>query len=220
MRKFGFTLIELLVVIAIIAILAAILFPVFASAKEAAKKTACASNARQLSLGVLLYANDQEDALPPTAYAKDEGVTTWIELLQPYVKNDRVRVCPSDDGAATVSYGLSEAIFADRTDDPDEQSPITNASQIDRSAEIVMLAETGVDDDFKTPRLNCFKLTPPSEDLNDEDDARPSARHSQHANVGFMDGHERALPLSAFYTGQTPVDLWFNPFGETLESGE
>ncbi len=62
--KRAFTLIELLVVIAIIAILAAILFPVFAQAKEAAKKTACLSNNREIGIGVLMYMNDNDDYYP------------------------------------------------------------------------------------------------------------------------------------------------------------
>src|ERR1700759_5194353 len=68
MIRKGFTLIELLVVIAIIAILAAILFPVFAQAKEAAKKTTCLSNMKQLTLGVLMYQGDSDDALPMANY--------------------------------------------------------------------------------------------------------------------------------------------------------
>ncbi len=64
MRRKGFTLIELLVVIAIIAILAAILFPVFARAREKARQTSCLSNLKQLSLGVLMYAQDYDERLP------------------------------------------------------------------------------------------------------------------------------------------------------------
>jgi len=62
--KRAFTLIELLVVIAIIAILAAILFPVFAQAKEAAKKTTCLSNTKQMALGIYMYSNDNDDVYP------------------------------------------------------------------------------------------------------------------------------------------------------------
>src|SRR5438132_3273033 len=67
-RHAGFTLIELLVVIAIIAILAAILFPVFAQARDKARQTACLSNLKQLSLGVLMYAQDYDEVLPGNAY--------------------------------------------------------------------------------------------------------------------------------------------------------
>src|SRR5690349_418927 len=73
-RTSGFTLIELLVVIAIISILAAILFPVFASARERARQASCLSNVKQLTLGVLMYAQDSDEALPPTA-VNDETIT-------------------------------------------------------------------------------------------------------------------------------------------------
>ena len=92
----GFTLIELLVVIAIIAILAAILFPVFAQAKEAAKKTQCLSNQKNLSLAILMYANDSDDTFPNgqdgvrTDYPCDSTVgqqVDWTGAVYPYVKN-------------------------------------------------------------------------------------------------------------------------------------
>ena len=70
MRKRGFTLIELLVVIAIIAILAAILFPVFAQAREAARKSTCLQNLKQLGTAMMMYATDYEDALPRASYAQ------------------------------------------------------------------------------------------------------------------------------------------------------
>jgi prepilin-type N-terminal cleavage/methylation domain-containing protein len=77
MRSRGFTLIELLVVIAIIAILAAILFPVFAQAKEAAKKTQSLSNTKQLALGQLLYSNDADDTVIPSNTARDADPAGW-----------------------------------------------------------------------------------------------------------------------------------------------
>src|ERR1700760_1630074 len=88
----GFTLIELLVVIAIIAILAAILFPVFAQAKLAAKKTADLSNLKQIGLGVMVYAGDNDDLYPRGGYVVpgygDNGARfSWREASQPYIKS-------------------------------------------------------------------------------------------------------------------------------------
>ncbi|MBC7805236.1 MAG: prepilin-type N-terminal cleavage/methylation domain-containing protein [Akkermansiaceae bacterium] len=96
--RIGFTLIELLVVIAIIAILAAILFPVFAQAREKARMTACLSNMKQLGLGMQLYAQDYDDTF---AYAANYDITPasarpiWPAMIQPYVKNEGVFRCPS-----------------------------------------------------------------------------------------------------------------------------
>jgi prepilin-type N-terminal cleavage/methylation domain-containing protein/prepilin-type processing-associated H-X9-DG protein len=106
----AFTLIELLVVIAIIAILAAILFPVFAQAKESAKKSVCLSNMKQLGLGFKMYITDNEDRFPkidwndgrPYDAALPDGRTfrgwagTWVLYVYPYVKNQGVYVCPTD----------------------------------------------------------------------------------------------------------------------------
>jgi prepilin-type N-terminal cleavage/methylation domain-containing protein len=120
-RRNAFTLIELLVVIAIIAILAAILFPVFAQAKEAAKKTQCISNTKQTGLGGLMYAGDSDDVLPrhdnngscgygevpcntpdwgdftfPSGgTAKDGETVMYFGALQPYLKNVDISICPS-----------------------------------------------------------------------------------------------------------------------------
>lgn len=112
MRR-AFTLIELLVVIAIVAILAAILFPVFARAKEAAKRAACLSNLRQVVTATLLYENDEDDRLPDRRDIKREikGTAAWAWppsdpragwatiVLQPYVKNGDVWSCASVAGS-------------------------------------------------------------------------------------------------------------------------
>ncbi|NCQ28317.1 MAG: hypothetical protein AUJ96_32235 [Armatimonadetes bacterium CG2_30_66_41] len=94
--KRGFTLIELLVVIAIIAILAAILFPVFAKAREKARQTSCLSNTKQLSLGFVMYVQDYDSRFPPQ---RDWGVSGtyrhWVDEIYPYVKNTQLYVCPS-----------------------------------------------------------------------------------------------------------------------------
>lgn len=126
-RSSGFTLIELLVVIAIIAILASILFPVFAQAKDAAKKTQCVSNTKQLGLAAIMYSNDSDDTLPrhdnngSCAYGEagcdqpdwgdfrsparggDRDVM-YFGVIQPYVKNNALGHCPSigDTNWATV----------------------------------------------------------------------------------------------------------------------
>jgi prepilin-type N-terminal cleavage/methylation domain-containing protein/prepilin-type processing-associated H-X9-DG protein len=110
----GFTLIELLVVIAIIAILAAILFPVFAQAKAAAKKTACLSNSKQIGIGLYMYLTDFDDSLmmanypdpsagytgPYTQFAWNNGPGAsqplWADLMMPYVKNKQIFACPVD----------------------------------------------------------------------------------------------------------------------------
>src|SRR6476619_7472770 len=94
----GFTLIELLVVIAIIAILAAILFPVFAQAREAARKTTCISNNRQISTAVMMYVQDYDETMVP--FFRPAGGPTgarigWSGLVQPYCKNWDLFRCPN-----------------------------------------------------------------------------------------------------------------------------
>jgi prepilin-type N-terminal cleavage/methylation domain-containing protein len=203
----AFTLIELLVVIAIISIIAAILFPVFAQVREKARQTACSSNEKQLSLGVLMYAQDSDEVLPPT---QNDANVLWPDLVNPYVKNDKIRVCPSDQGGVTNSYALDQMTFVDMTDflpNPPPSMPALAAFQT--PADTVMLGETGTGDDFKTPRLNAYKLIAPDDDINDAADARPSARHFQRADLAFMDGHVKSLRLEQFYIGQTPPDKFF-----------
>jgi prepilin-type N-terminal cleavage/methylation domain-containing protein/prepilin-type processing-associated H-X9-DG protein len=95
----GFTLIELLVVIAIIAILAAILFPVFARARAKAKQASCLSNQKQLGLAAMMYASDYDQLLPMSYYYKNGanssgGYVHWSGLVNPYCKNMGIWVCP------------------------------------------------------------------------------------------------------------------------------
>ena len=110
-RQSGFTLIELLVVIAIIAILAAILFPVFAKAQEKAQQTACLSNEKQLGMGLMMYAQDYNNTFPQCYYYKNDtsgtgGYEHWSGLISSYVKSKGVWVCPS-----SVNNGFAPANF-------------------------------------------------------------------------------------------------------------
>jgi prepilin-type N-terminal cleavage/methylation domain-containing protein/prepilin-type processing-associated H-X9-DG protein len=126
-KKSGFTLIELLVVIAIIAILAAILFPVFAQAREKARSISCISNFKQGTTSIMMYVQDFDETMMPMTweygvwdYTKNK---VWPQLTQPYVKNWQVNRCPSDPNAndriltdgATVQ-AEKEFNWAERTD--------------------------------------------------------------------------------------------------------
>jgi len=112
MRRRGFTLIELLVVIAIIAILAAILFPVFSRARDQARKTACLSNMKQLAMALMMYTEDWDETYPPVRFGAGRPCwnpapyyTSWRVLVQPYAKNWQIFDCPSfGDGQCSEEY--------------------------------------------------------------------------------------------------------------------
>jgi prepilin-type N-terminal cleavage/methylation domain-containing protein/prepilin-type processing-associated H-X9-DG protein len=98
MKKLGFTLIELLVVIAIIAILAAILFPVFAKAREKARQASCLSNFKQLGLGTMQYVQDYDETFPAPARMENAAAFakySWVYPLEPYLKSKLILLCPS-----------------------------------------------------------------------------------------------------------------------------
>lgn len=108
-KKIGFTLIELLVVIAIIAILAAILFPVFARARENARRSSCQSNLKQIGLGLLQYSQDYDEAQPLTAFGGGGPSNyptryKWMDAIYPYVKSEQIFTCPSDTATNNALY--------------------------------------------------------------------------------------------------------------------
>jgi prepilin-type N-terminal cleavage/methylation domain-containing protein/prepilin-type processing-associated H-X9-DG protein len=216
MRK-GFTLIELLVVIAIIAILAAILFPVFAKAREKARQASCLSNVKQLGLGIMSYAQDYDEKLPPRYYRFDPGVPggpNWCDhLVQPYIKNTQVIQCP---GTVGRSYGYNQNYLN-----------WAAIGSIATPAETVMLAEVkksfndtgGTGWDLSIFQPSTFG-NPPAAPATDEDDMpvtgdpiySPRARgiHNGGCNVGFCDGHAKWMKTTQFYYGQVPTNVWFD----------
>ncbi|MDQ2799030.1 MAG: type II secretion system GspH family protein, partial [Armatimonadota bacterium] len=113
MKRFGFTLIELLIVIGIIAVVAAILFPVFLSVRERGRRTACLSNERQLGMAMMQYVTDSGETFPGGLMWAGEK---WVSQTYPYVKAAETFACPSDGSAARddipaggfpVGYGLN-----------------------------------------------------------------------------------------------------------------
>lgn len=153
--KRGFTLIELLVVIGIIAVLSAILFPVFAQVREKARQTMCISNENQLSMGMQLYTEDNDDTYPMMQYGTPGGTAfTWGTVIYPYIKSGAnnqsgwaiaggVYQCPSSPRPQWNNYGIRNDIF------PDEiysgfAVPVARTSMIDEPSDKAMIFEKGL----------------------------------------------------------------------------
>jgi prepilin-type N-terminal cleavage/methylation domain-containing protein/prepilin-type processing-associated H-X9-DG protein len=159
-RRKGFTLIELLVVIAIIAILAAILFPVFAQARDKARASACLSNTKQLATAFQMYTQDYDERTPGGCFALwscSSSPTTWIDetgapsktqvsftglwILNPYIKNLQVFVCPSRTGWNTAAYRPMQGSYGtNRSVAQDSRS----LGELERPAELVAYVDARV----------------------------------------------------------------------------
>jgi prepilin-type N-terminal cleavage/methylation domain-containing protein/prepilin-type processing-associated H-X9-DG protein len=188
MRR-GFTLIELLVVIAIIAILAAILFPVFAKAREKARQTSCLNNVKQLTLAILQYTQDYDEVLPLAGYwplnPTYHVAPYWDELLLPYIKNTQIYRCPSA-AAGTRNYRYNPPRGGARGAAP----ACTKLGTIDAPASVVLLTDIA-----QAGYLN----TTGSYDLMN--DGYIVEVHNGGANLGFADGHAKWVKApSAYYT--------------------
>ncbi len=207
MRK-GFTLIELLVVIAIIAILAAILFPVFARAREKARQSTCLSNVKQLMLGVKMYISDYDETLPQAFIlapswdppgggpAVTVGGMPWPVCIHPYLKNFQILNCPSvskawdgtESGVPSDGVGVHSISYAMNM----HCAGIAEA-KVNFVAETMFLADAeGGDDDWNPTNGEAMGLDP-SAGLSF--DSIPP-RHNEGANVGFCDGHGKWRKIS------------------------
>ncbi|HZP81898.1 MAG TPA: DUF1559 domain-containing protein [Chthonomonadaceae bacterium] len=198
-RRSGFTLIELLVVIAIIAILAAILFPVFAQAREKARTISCLSNTKQLGLGTLMYVQDYDESFPMSLYFHD--LTTFrafavYDAIFPYTKNAGIVACPSAPQAINwpaymavfglptmgnftyASYCPNVTLFADGPDNmlTGNSRPIQTLGSVQFPVAQTMWYDgfIGGGGSFYTP---------------------VEGRHTDGANVAYADGHSKFLRL-------------------------
>ena len=158
-RNRAFTLIELLVVIAIIAILAAILFPVFAQAKEAAKKTSCLSNQKNIGTGIMLYLGDNDDTYNMLQYyTPTREQIRWYDMIYPYIKNgDKFAFngrasggggifnCPSVGNKQEAQYGIHQFIAPESFNGP-LNFPTRSATAIDQPADKIIMVEKGLND--------------------------------------------------------------------------
>ncbi|MGI5818844.1 MAG: DUF1559 domain-containing protein [Armatimonadota bacterium] len=191
----GFTLIELLVVIAIIAILAAILFPVFARAREKARQTSCMSNLKQLGLGLLMYAQDYDETLPhvrrdhATNFLYPDGVQMqyrgpWYVMIYPYIKNIGIYTCPSTswkwNGRWThpFDYGYNEHISN------------VQLAMVLRPSETLALVDATANPDYSTSGGYGWRV---QETYRGPDISTGylHARHNGGSNIAFVDGHAK-----------------------------
>jgi len=191
MRRRGFTLIELLVVIAIIAILAAILFPVFAQARESARKTQCLSNTKQIAAAVTMYVGDNDEYFAINLYPTAAGrVFSFYDAHLPYLKNNGVLVCPSNaqpqefDKFTTgcglppgvgnfqkFSYNGNYCMFQHgETGNPFGKRPVRHMANVPLPAEQTIFFDGTVDCALNSPI---------------------AARHQQGLNAAYVDGHAK-----------------------------
>lgn len=210
-KQSGFTLIELLVVIAIIAILAAILFPVFAQAREKARTVSCLSNMKQLGTAFTMYLQDYDEvvlprynACPSTGpAATPDDPRLWTNTIQPYIKNKQVFVCPSAlntqygdtwNQRSFLSIGYNQTISGwYYATDACGQMILPSLASIVAPSKNVMFADSVSGDLASGNRGYLFGNVGMNIPYNSSYGAYGSfgARHSEGTNLTFFDGHAK-----------------------------
>ncbi len=215
-RLCGFTLIELLVVIAIIAILAAILFPVFARAREKARQSVCQQHQKQFAAAYLQYAQDWDEVVPPWVRPADRTHPLGWHLqdfLQPYIRSYDMFKCPSDDGrrvlrgpTGPVNYSFWRNSYLDRWSGYLPNEPIS-LGEIPHPGTTVFICDGPSNDGQHTWGLNpSHPLQKQWPDFRFGDD-----RHNGGGNYAFMDGHVKWYRPTEIKTTRTDADTDTEP---------
>jgi prepilin-type N-terminal cleavage/methylation domain-containing protein/prepilin-type processing-associated H-X9-DG protein len=231
----GFTLIELLVVIAIIAILAAILFPVFARARENARRASCMSNLKQIGLGMMMYVQDYDEhyapsvigtfrdtssyitgaactGLPCAKYYVSDGINTghymsWIDIMYPYTKSTQIFVCPSQPASAAPSYGYNAYINRWTLGSLPNPVPLTMSAVDNPSGMVMFIDDLSNYGNYATP----FGTYASWKGRGTAIGNTAYAPHMEGANVAFADGHVKWMKQ----TGPIGKDTAPNCFWQT-----
>ena len=221
MKRRGFTLIELLVVIAIIAILAAILFPVFARARENARKSSCASNLKQLASAFMMYAQDYDEVLPSYRMGNFDPACRiqWWHQTEPYVKNGLVFRCPSTRAAVPTDPSPGHGSYGCNLNHVSLCGSSISMAKIKQPADTLLLADAAGDgchcngipvDGIETdgfPCTYCPVCGPGCASVAGNTTAI-SSRHMEGANVAFADGHVKWLRQSVLMRPDAVGNMW------------
>ena len=214
MHRRGFTLIELLVVIAIIAILAAILFPVFAKAREKARQASCLSNIKQMATAGMMYSQDYDEMFPISHQVDSDFSRRWCETLIPYVKNSQIWRCPSDGGVVN-SWSTGPDAFACSYASNFKLAQ-TAVGKVVQPAGTVWMSDAGarytVGVGLNSPVAalegSWILYDPFGPTVADSNWCGPNPRHNEMSNVNFVDGHAKAMKPETWYKVSSP---WLDP---------